>query len=194
MSDKYNKSLKRDSEKSASTRGAPFIDRLLPAPCVLPDGRIFMLYRSVACPKTKSRIGLAVAENHQAEFKRPVEDTVFRFNGAALVEDPYLWWSGSRFEVIAKDCANTITGERHAGIHAYSPDCVDWSLSDPVKAYSRRIKWDDGTETVQGSFERPQLLFENGEPTHLYAATGDGPGGFENATRTWNMVIPLKRQ
>lgn len=28
-------------------------------------------------------------------------------------------------------------------------------------------------------------------PTHLFAATADGPGGFRNADNTWNMVIPL---
>jgi len=27
---------------------------------------------------------------------------------------------------------------------------------------------------------------------HLFAATGDGAGGFGNMTRTWNMVVPLK--
>jgi hypothetical protein len=73
-----------------------------------------------------------------------------------------------------------------------SKDGAVWKLSNPIKAYSRRIRWDDDTETVQGSFERPQLLIENGVPTHLYAATGDGPGGFDNTTKTWTMVIPLK--
>jgi hypothetical protein len=29
------------------------------------------------------------------------------------------------------------------------------------------------------------------QPTHLFCATGDGPGGFRNATRTWNVVLPL---
>jgi len=47
--------------------------------------------------------------------------------------------------------------------------------------------------TTQGAFERTQLLIENGVPTHLFAATGDGPGGFDHALRTWNMVVPLKR-
>jgi hypothetical protein len=59
------------------------------------------------------------------------------------------------------------------------------------------VVWDDGSVTVQGSLERPQLLFHDGgagiaHATHLFCATGDGPGGFRNATRTWNMVLPLK--
>jgi hypothetical protein len=56
---------------------------------------------------------------------------------------------------------------------------------------SRRIAWDDGTTTVQGCVERPQLLFHERQPTHLFAATADGPGGFRDATRTWNMALPL---
>jgi len=45
--------------------------------------------------------------------------------------------------------------------------------------------------THQGQFERPQLLIENGRPTHLFAATGDGPGGFDKMSSSWNMVVPL---
>jgi hypothetical protein len=164
-----------------------------PAPCVMPDGKIFMLYRSIACPKTKARIGLAIADHYLAEFTRPLDEPVFRFTGADAVEDPYLWWNGERFEAIVKDIGGTVTGESGSGFHAFSADGLAWNLSDPIQAYSRRIRWDDGTETVQGAFERPQLLFENGVPTHLYAATGDGPGGFDHTTRTWTMVIPLRR-
>jgi hypothetical protein len=61
-----------------------------------------------------------------------------------------------------------------------------------MKAYSRRVIWDDGTEQVMGSLERPFILFQDGKPTHMFFATADGSGGFRNATNTWNMVIPLK--
>lgn len=53
------------------------------------------------------------------------------------------------------------------------------------------VKWDDGTTTVQGCLERPLLLFEHGRPTHLFAATADGPGGFDRARNTWTTVLPL---
>ena len=32
------------------------------------------------------------------------------------------------------------------------------------------------------------------QPTHLFCATADGPGGFRNATRTWNMALPLRQE
>ncbi len=104
-----------------------------------------------------------------------------------------LWRAEGKFEIVAKDLTGGLCGEKHAGIHAYSTDGVDWDLSGDVKAYSRRVVWDDGNVTVQGCLERPQLLIEDGHPTHLFAATGDGPGGFNASTKTWNMVLPLKK-
>jgi hypothetical protein len=44
-----------------------------------------------------------------------------------------------------------------------------------------------------GQLERPFGLIEDGKLTHLFFATLDGPGGFNNSTRSWNMVIPLKK-
>ena len=90
-----------------------------------------------------------------------------------------------------KDRFGHICGEEGGGVHATSTDGIRWNLSDPVKAYSRTVRWNDGSETLQANFERPFLLIENGRPTHLFAATGEGPSPW-NFERTWNMVIPLK--
>jgi hypothetical protein len=100
--------------------------------------------------------------------------------------------------MLAKDWSGR-NGEKGAGILAESPDGVEWSIPADSKAYSRHVTWDDGTVTEQGHLERPQLLIENGRPTHLFLATGDGPPGVEAMmrtamTRTWNMVIPLSRE
>ena len=46
--------------------------------------------------------------------------------------------------------------------------------------------------TQQPFLERPQLLIENGVPTHLFCATAEGPGiDLKDASRTWNIVFPL---
>ena len=160
-----------------------------PAPCVLPNGRIVMMYRSNT--PQGLRLGVAGADRYDKPFERISDDPVDLFSSGAGVEDPYLWWAADHFEAIMKDMSGSITGERHAGIHATSPDGLKWSLKPQPKAYSRTIRWDDGSTTTQGSVERPQLLFDGGHPTHLFAATGDGPGGFEHANNTWTMVIPL---
>jgi hypothetical protein len=76
-------------------------------------------------------------------------------------------------------------------VHAVSRDGLSWQLADPPKAYSRTVRWSDGWVVTQGSMERPFVLFEDGRPAWLYAATADGPGGFRRAMNTWNMVVPL---
>jgi len=161
-----------------------------PAPRVLADGRILLFYRSNTLEGL--RIGAAMADDLDSPFRRLRDDPVLRLAGGNFVEDPYVWQAGDRYEMLAKDMTGGITGEKHAGVHAISRDGLDWKVSEAPKAYSRRVVWDDGRETVQGCLERPQLLIEDGRPTHLFAATGDGPGGFRLSDRTWNMVIPLR--
>ena len=163
-----------------------------PAPCILADGRILLYYR--ANTPNGLRIGATRADGLGATFERISDDPVLIFEGDNNVEDPYVWWAGDHLELVAKDMTGGITGEKHAGIHATSPDGLRWTLADPPKAYSRRVLWDDGSTVLQGSLERPQLLLSNGVPTHLFCATADGPGGFYKATRTWNMVLPLKSE
>ncbi len=160
-----------------------------PAPWVLPDGRIVMLYRSNT--KQGLRLGIAGADRYDKPFERLSDDPIQLFGEGPGVEDPYLWWAGDHFEAIMKDMSGAITGEAHAGVHATSPDARRWSLMPQPKAYSRTIRWDDGASTVQGSVERPQLLFDGDRITHLFAATADGPGGFRNALNTWTMALPL---
>lgn len=160
-----------------------------PAPCVKDDGTIYLYYRSNT-PRGL-RIGVARAAGFRRPFTRLTDGPIMEFDGGNHVEDPYVWWAGDHFEMLAKDMTGGLTGEMHAGIHARSDNGIDWRLSEPPKAYSRRVVWSNGKTTVQGCLERPQLLVENGNATHLFLATADGPGGFRNARRTWNMVIPL---
>jgi hypothetical protein len=68
---------------------------------------------------------------------------------------------------------------------------VHWTLGDPPLGYSRTVRWDNGTVSVLGHLERAQVLLQDGLSTHLFLAAADGPGGFNNSTRTWNLVAPL---
>lgn len=166
-----------------------------PAPCIHPDGSVSLIYRS-SSEETGMRLGLARARRFDGPYNR-VQDAPLHFNAHGLdlvMEDPFVWHNGTEFEMLAKDCNGKLTGEKGAGAHARSSDGVNWRFSDPPQAYSRRVTWSDGRVVTQGSLERPFLLFQDGEPTHLFAATGDGPGGFTETSRTWNMVIPLRRE
>ena len=162
-----------------------------PAPFIHPDGSISLVYRSNT--PEGLRLGLAKAKSYRQPFVRISDEPIFHFSEKKFCEDPFIWYNGEFYEAIMKDLTGNITGEWHAGVHGVSKDGIDWNIAPQPKAYSRKIIWDNGDTSIQGSFERPQLLINNkGEPTHLFAATADGPGGFRNAKNTWCMVVPLK--
>lgn len=75
---------------------------------------------------------------------------------------------------------------------AHSKDSIYWLPDNSPLVYTRLIRWNDGNEEKMGQLERAFIVLENGEPSHLFFATMDGPGGFNNSTRSWNMVLPLK--
>lgn len=163
-----------------------------PAPCVHEDGSVLLLYKARRYEGNihgGMTIGAAWADYYNKPYKVVSEDPVFppsTFN----LEDPFVWKCDSGYELIAKDMEGNLCGEKHGGIHAYSSDGLRWQLADNPKAYSREILWDDGTTSRMGNLERPFLLFQDGIPTHLFAATADGQGEF-SGSNTWNMVIPI---
>lgn len=110
------------------------------------------------------------------------------------MEDPYLWYSDGKFRLLIKDdfkndCGG-VTGHWGAGFYAESLDCVHWEIGPDPMVYSRQVLWDDGSVTTQCNLERPFLLIEDGRPTHLFLATGNGNQPY-SFTHSWNMVIPL---
>ena len=157
-----------------------------PAPYIDDTGTTHLVYRTFI-RGTRQRLGLARAVHPDSSFTRVLQQPI----AAAKVEDPYIWKTGDRFYIVAKDMTGEITGEKHAGVFLSADSLTNWQLAEHCKAWSRTVVWSDGDTTVQGSLERPQLLIENGLPRYLFAATADGPGGFRNADNTWNMAIPL---
>ena len=161
-----------------------------PSPCLAPDGRILLYYRSAG-------LGLAVATSPDAPFARQANGPVLDLGAGRWVEDPFVFWAHDHYEMVCKDLTGKITGEFHAAVHLFSDDGMGWHLAPRPKAWSRTIRWDDGSVTTQASIERPFILFEGGEPAFLFAATADGPGphdgrpGHYFAENTWNMVMPL---
>jgi hypothetical protein len=164
-----------------------------PAPCVREDGSVLLNYKSTAFEGDLLRMGVASADRFDGEYRRLKEDPIFQFDSTGdYFEDGFVWLENGLYHIVMKDMTGGTCGEKHAGVHAVSHNGVDWSVGGNPKAYSRSVLWSDGTVVQQGSLERPQLLIQDGIPTHLFAATADGPGGFTRASRTWNMVIPLK--
>jgi hypothetical protein len=165
-----------------------------PSACIRPDGHTVLIYKSRTVMGGPLQLGIATAPTPAGPYTRVSDAATFHFDDPEQhLEDPFIWYEDGMYQVIMKDMTGGVTGESHSGIHAVSEDGLHWRIAPQPKAYSRIIRWDDGTVTTQGSFERPNLLIQDGRPTHLFAATADGPGGFWNASRTWNMVIPLRQ-
>lgn len=157
-----------------------------PAPCVLPDGSIYLYYRSNTPGGV--RLGLARAKSPEGPCERVFDHPVMT---DITVEDPFVWHNGECFEMLSKDMTGKLTGEVHAGAHFLSKNGLDWDVRG--KAYSRVVRMADGSLRHLGCLERPQLLIgSDGRPKCLFAAAADGPGGFDRALNTWNLAIPLK--
>ena len=173
-----------------------------PSAAILPDGTTYMIYKSRAGDGAPLQLGIAVAPRPDGPFERLTDGPAFDFGDPHLhVEDPFLWRQDGRFHVILKDDykpragepfaapGGGLTGEWGAGVYATSDDCVAWTFHG--KAYSRHVRWADGTVTEQPNVERPNLLLDDaGRPTHLFCATGTGPRPWQ-FDHTWAACIPL---
>ena len=167
------------------------------APCVRSDGSITLLYKStnvrhVAGTFTgRFNLGVAKATSWQEPFQR-LSDHPITLSGSRdnHIEDPFIWWNEDHYEMLVKDMTGEVCGEPEAGIHARSQDGINWEVMNPPKAYSRLVVWQDGTTSHQFKLERPQLLFQKGQATHLFAATANADEKGE-ISDSWTLVIPL---
>lgn len=167
-----------------------------PSVAILPNGKTYMIYKSRRNCESPLQLGVAVSNRPDGIFTRLTDAPIFSFeNPNWFVEDPFIWYENGRFCLLMKDdfrdSSGGITGEWGAGIYAESEDCIHWEIAKRPKAYSRTLHWSDGSVTIQSHLERPNILFQNGKPTHVFAATGSGtePWVFDGAT--WNVCMPL---
>ena len=176
------------------------------APCLCPDGKCLVVYKSVSYMESpfreltdnrrtvhyrKQNLGAVLADRYDGDYTAnrldaPIVDADF--------EDPIIWHDEDGFNMMAKDMQGKYCGEAMGGVHGLSKDGLHWEFEKDNLFYSRKILWNDGITREMGNLERPFILIEDGKPTHAFFATSDGTDGmgFENATRTWNMVIPLQ--
>ena len=162
-----------------------------PAPCILPDGTTYLIYKTRTSMDGPYLLGLARAPHPLGPFERVGDGPILSGATDNNFEDPFLWHDGKQFQLLAKDMSGKTVGERHGGVRATSRDGLNWTVR-PGLAYSRRVMWDQGHSEVLGSFERPWLLIEDGRPTWLYGSAADGPGGFWNGSRTWIHAVRVE--
>ena len=103
------------------------------------------------------------------------------------VEDPTVWQANGLYHMVAKVMSDGLIDEDGAGFYAFSTDGIHWQLPDDPKAYSRTVLFRDGTQRMQEKLERPQVLVQDGKPTHIFFATAD-----PEWADIYNLVIPVK--
>ena len=165
-----------------------------PAPVVHEDGSVLLIYKSAPVPypeRNENRalnFGVAVAPHYLGPYTRMNDGQKIEIEGAedVHVEDPYVWRADGLYHMAAKVMSDGLIDEDGAGFYAFSEDGVHWSVPDDPKAYSRTVKFSDGTERTQRKLERPQVLVQNGRPTHIFFATAD-----PEWADIYNLVIPV---
>lgn len=170
-----------------------------PAPWINEDGSVTLVFKARKYNEqfpyhSSMMIGLATAPSIEGPYTVVGHEPIFGPDKMGEIEDPFLWKDETGYHMIAKDMKSTLAGEHHAGILAHSKDAVHWTLDKEPLAYSRELLWDNGETITMGQLERPFGLVQDGRLTHLFFATMDGPGGFGNSTKSWNMVVPLEQE
>ena len=170
-----------------------------PAPLIRKDGSVMVVFKGRGHGnkfpyQTRQSLGIAAAKSINDKFYVLNQDQpILNSNTIGEVEDPFLWEDSTGLHLLVKDMSHNITGEHHAGALLHSSDGIQWHVDKNPKAYSRVVLWDDGVTRRMGQMERPFILMDEGRPAYMFFATMDGEGGFEKGTKSWNMVIPLKK-
>ncbi len=173
-----------------------------PMTAILPDGKTYMIYKSRRGVGKPLQLGIAVADSPDGEFKRLSDKPLFDFASDDYhIEDPFFWYDAKKkkFCVIAKDDVKNgsfgVTGEWGSGFYAESEDCKNFEIPPNPTVYTRDVTWQDGSVTKQGNLERPSLLFdENGEPTHIFCASGPGGVPYNFTGETYIVCLKLERK
>lgn len=167
-----------------------------PAPVIDDDGSVLLIYKSAPVPypeRNENRalhFGVARASHYFGPYERINDGRKVRIDGLdddEKIEDPCIWKTGDTYHMIAKIFSERLTGQREAGFYATSKDGIHWAAGTPAKAYDRTVHFQDGTSREHKKLERPQVLVQDGKPTHLYFGTAD-----PDWDEIYNLVIPLQ--
>ena len=160
-----------------------------------PEGKYLMVYKAVAKKKAGVFGGpvvhlCAIADNPEGPFIKHGEPIFTSEDAFFPAEDPYIWYQDGSYHAIVKDMQGIFTHSGKSLALFYSIDGFDWKQADSPLVSVPEIRWTDGSVTKLYNLERPQLLFENGNPVALFLAA-NAEENLYKSTRTFNVHIPL---
>jgi len=136
-------------------------------------------YENYTDPKIRGnrKYGLAIAENLEGPYSKYEGNPVIDYSGMGnniQAEDGYVWYENGKFKMILRDMG--IFNHQY-GLYIESPDGIHWSK--PKIAYYNTDHYFTQPPKPKhlskyGRFERPQLLLQNGKPSHLFLTTQGG--------------------
>jgi hypothetical protein len=145
----------------------PIIDVESNNPAVLiEENNVKLLYRDAP---------LRVYLSEAADFRGPYElinDNVWPEH---KIEDFYFFKMNETYHFICEDNVGGISDHERWGVQLYSENGIDnWKAYDPVVIYDHDLKYEDGSILHCTRRERPQLLIQDGDITHLLTSVYDG--------------------
>lgn len=163
-----------------------------PAPFVTRAGRIRVVFRTPRRAPDRVRNVLVVAEAEHPFGPFRLLSTKPLFPPAVHVEDPHVWWDGTRYRMLGKDLDGNTAGVRGGGVAMESDDGVAWRLMQSAVAWTLDLPLQAGGVWRLGHCERPWLVRDpDGAPAALCCAVCDGAHPFVNLTFSRNVLIPV---
>lgn len=156
-------------------------------------GGVLMIYKAVGLKRALPFGGpvvhlAATADNPLGPFTNyPGE--VFGAKGVMFAaEDPFIWRGADRYWAVVKDNEGNFTKRGYSLALWESADGFDWKLAKHAFVSTAQVNWSaDGVQKMD-ALERPQLVFEKGEPIALLCAAAERKG----RDGSFNVQIPLK--
>lgn len=190
---------------SGSANGGMFNNsRTNPAPLVLPDGGVKLVFRGGSKGYKAEFIGASTAVKWAEPYvvTTPNPTSLIKDN----LEDPFVY----------RDCrggwhmlAHSISprNQGRVGVHTFSSDGASWTMGRPNLAYTTNVLWADGQTTGLSRRERPVLVFGNtsgckwvpialinGALNHSNSSGKLTTGGFHQNTATFTLIQPVLGQ
>jgi hypothetical protein len=160
-----------------------------------PDGRFCMIYKAVTSagppPKFGAVIcGVAHADHPLGPFVKHDQPIMVNPTNPWSVEDPYAWSQDGKFYCLVKDFQGYFANSERAVLVLFeSADALHWHPAPDPLFLKRELHWSDGTTQRVDALERPQLVFENGQPIALLLAMAPNPGRADSM----NIQIEITR-
>jgi hypothetical protein len=152
-----------------------------------PNGQYWLYYKSwntdeyehPVNPKIRGnrKYGLAIADRLEGPYKRYSDKPIIdysSFGNNRQLEDGNVFMENDRFYMLARDMGRF---DHEVGIILESDDGIHWS--EPKISYWGVSHYIDQAPKPKhlskyGRFERPQVLMQNGSPTHLFLTSQGG--------------------